>query len=725
MTKKRILAFCLMMLVIAAGIMPDRAFAATENETILDEAEPEYTAESSETAVIFEEPATDTHVHTLVQVEAQNPTCEEEGHTTYWICEECAKLFSSETGDSETEITLEDTVIEKLGHSLVMTEAKAPTCEEEGNIAFWICQTCGKIFSSEAGSSETEISPEDVVIGKLEHTWDEGTVKVEPTPLSEGIMVFTCTVCGAEREETIEPLEIKVPAVSISSAKLTADGVSISWNQESGIDGYYIYRDGTPIETITDPAQTAYLDTTNLESGRLYSYQIAAYKEYEDTDYFSSLSQEKNIVYFTRPAISKLSNTTSGVKVQWKAVKGAAGYYVYRGSTKIATVSGGSTVTYTDSAAKTNGTKYTYKIVAYRAVNGTTYKSLASAARSHYYVARPAMSAASNLAAGTKVTWKKLAGATGYYVYRKIGTGSYSKIKTITSGSTVAYTDKAASKNGTQYSYYVIAYKTVGSVTYTSPKSVVKASCFLTRPAIKSLVNKASGTTVTWQKNARATGYYIYRNGKKIKTITSGSTITYTDTGAKTNGTKYTYKIYTYKKLSGTVYKSYVSAAKASYFVARPTIQSASGGNKSITVRWNGISKASGYQIRYGTSGDLVTAGAGGASARSKSISGLRTGTTYTVYIRAYRTVGSVKYYSAWSAAKTATTAKAVKRSSSGSGTSTSSGGNYILNTNTMKFHRPGCSAANRISASNKATSSSSRSTLISQGYDPCKICNP
>lgn len=49
----------------------------------------------------------------------------------------------------------------------------------------------------------------------------------------------------------------------------------------------------------------------------------------------------------------------------------------------------------------------------------------------------------------------------------------------------------------------------------------------------------------------------------------------------------------------------------------------------------------------------------------------------------------------------------------------------YILNTNTKKFHYPSCSSVKQISDKNKQTYTGSRDDLISQGYDPCKRCNP
>lgn len=49
----------------------------------------------------------------------------------------------------------------------------------------------------------------------------------------------------------------------------------------------------------------------------------------------------------------------------------------------------------------------------------------------------------------------------------------------------------------------------------------------------------------------------------------------------------------------------------------------------------------------------------------------------------------------------------------------------YILNTNTHKFHYPGCSSVKRIKAENYSEFTGSREELINQGYDPCGNCNP
>ena len=54
-----------------------------------------------------------------------------------------------------------------------------------------------------------------------------------------------------------------------------------------------------------------------------------------------------------------------------------------------------------------------------------------------------------------------------------------------------------------------------------------------------------------------------------------------------------------------------------------------------------------------------------------------------------------------------------------------STGTEYILNTNTKKFHYPSCSSVKQMKASNKKEYTGSRDDLIAQGYDPCKKCIP
>lgn len=49
----------------------------------------------------------------------------------------------------------------------------------------------------------------------------------------------------------------------------------------------------------------------------------------------------------------------------------------------------------------------------------------------------------------------------------------------------------------------------------------------------------------------------------------------------------------------------------------------------------------------------------------------------------------------------------------------------YILNTNTRKFHETYCSKADSIKSGNRSEFTGTREELIQRGYEPCSICNP
>lgn len=67
-------------------------------------------------------------------------------------------------------------------------------------------------------------------------------------------------------------------------------------------------------------------------------------------------------------------------------------------------------------------------------------------------------------------------------------------------------------------------------------------------------------------------------------------------------------------------------------------------------------------------------------------------------------------------------TAPAVEETPRDSAPPVTSGLTYVLNVKTKKFHRPTCHS---LPTTNRQDSSESRESIISQGYDPCKKCNP
>ena len=111
-----------------------------------------------------------TNQHTLTKTAAKAKTCTEDGNKEYWTCEHCKKYFLSDDTNPETAKAVEqaETVI-PASHELTKVDAKAATCTEDGNIAYWQCDVCKKTFTDEAGKNAVD----NVIIPALKHSYNE------------------------------------------------------------------------------------------------------------------------------------------------------------------------------------------------------------------------------------------------------------------------------------------------------------------------------------------------------------------------------------------------------------------------------------------------------------------------------------------------------------------------------------------------------------------------
>lgn len=185
--------------------------------------------------------------------------------------------------------------------------------------------------------------------------------------------------------------------------------------------------------------------------------------------------------------------------------------------------------------------------------------------------------------------------------------------------------------------------------------------------SVRTLANSTAGVSITWNKAADGTGYYIYRskNGGayvQIAAINKLTTTRYTDKTAKANGARYSYKVGVYRKNGSIIIKSSSSAPKTIYYVTAPTCRSAANSAAgSIKVNYTGNTKATGYQIQYALNTKFTgakTVTATGYKTTTKVITKLQKNKKYYVRVRGYKKVKGVVYYSAWSTAKSAVVKK-------------------------------------------------------------------
>ena len=137
------------------------------------------------------------HEHTLVYHEANEPTCTEDGNIEYWTCSECGKLFSDAEGNKE--ISEESYFLIPAAHKLVYHAPKIESCTEDGNKEYWECEACGKYFADEIGS--IEISDKNTVIIAAHHNLNYISAKPASCTEDGNIEYWECITCGMYFED--------------------------------------------------------------------------------------------------------------------------------------------------------------------------------------------------------------------------------------------------------------------------------------------------------------------------------------------------------------------------------------------------------------------------------------------------------------------------------------------------------------------------------------------
>ena len=198
--------------------------------------------------------------HTMVKTEAEAPTCTESGNNAYYTCRTCRKVFKDAAGQEET--TVQDETLAALGHSMTKTEAVAPTCTEAGNNAYYTCGTCHKVFKDEAGQRLTTVSAE--TLAAFGHSMVKTAAK-EPTCAEAGTNgYYTCKTCGkvyqdeaGEKETTVKAETI--PALGHTMTKTEAVAPTCT---EPGNNAYYtcatchkVYKDEAGKQETTAQAE--------------------------------------------------------------------------------------------------------------------------------------------------------------------------------------------------------------------------------------------------------------------------------------------------------------------------------------------------------------------------------------------------------------------------------------------------------------------------------------
>jgi len=343
------------------------------------------------------------------------------------------------------------------------------------------------------------------------------------------------------------------------------------------------------------------------------------------------------------------SGTSPRIVVSWGASSGATSYDVYRNGSLYS--SGVTGTSFTNEGSNVSaGSTYTYFVRA-RNSAGTRDSSSMSATAPSCAVSTPgafSISSVTPSCSGTspriEVSWTASFGAMSYDVYRN---GSlYSSGVTGTS-----FTNEGSNVSaGTTYTYVVRA-RNGGGTRDSGSMSATALSCAASTPgsfSISSVTPSCTGTSlrivVTWSASSGATSYDVYRNGSLYSSGVTGTSFTNEGSNVAA-GTTYTYFIRA-RNSAGTRDSSSMSATASICSVPAPTAfsissatPSCSGTSPRIVVSWGASSGATSYDVYR--NGSLYSSGVTGTTFTNEGTNVLA-GTTYTYFIRARNSAGTI-----------------------------------------------------------------------------------
>lgn len=288
------------------------------------------------------------------------------------------------------------------------------------------------------------------------------------------------------------------------------------------------------------------------------------------------------------------TNTPSGIKVSWDESRYAFSYDIYRSENdeefiKIATTY---TNSYTDTSVS-SGTLYTYKVKAYNLDTESAFSNLYTIT----FLSTPNVSVSASGNVFT-IKWTKVAGATGYTIYRaEFINNKWSALTSIKNvkASTLTYSDENID-SGKIYKYAVRATNSDAKSSYQNSSNIG----VLETPVSK-ISSSAKGVKITFEPVSGAEKYIIYRSdydsssknwsgSKKIATLKSTEN-SYVDTSA-ISGKKCRYKV---KAYNGSC-KSKTKVSNSILYIAAPTV-AISNGNSAIDVKWTESKGAKSYTV--------------------------------------------------------------------------------------------------------------------------------
>ena len=398
---------------------------------------------------------------------------------------------------------------------------------------------------------------------------------VSPTYDNEGYTLHTCTKCGYSFQDDFVPALSHNKVTGLRAKARYTNSLILAWDENEDAGGYEIeqYRDGDwqCIETIYDNTEVSY-KVDDLRADTTYTFRIRPFvciQDYNSYGEYTRLAAKTRIPNVTGLTSKSISSST--ITLSWNKNNKATGYVIeqYKGGkwSGIATTKNNTTLSFTVKGLETD-TTYTFRVKAYRTVNGKTeyseYRRIQKTTAMDNVTGFKVKSTTSN---SVTLTWNKTDRTTDYKIEQYKG-GKWVDVDYISNEKSPVYTVTGLAPD-TTYTFRIMALKITCMPEANNNSDYV-------RVAGKTRISNAAkfaGTALSnsaiklvWSKNNMATGYVIeqYKGGKwtAIATTKNNTTLTFTVKGLA-KGTTYSFRIKSFRKTGSTTEFSEYTAIKA------------------------------------------------------------------------------------------------------------------------------------------------------------------
>ena len=540
-------------------------------------------------------------------------TCTEKSE--YYVS--CAGCGLSSKG-TKSEATFEGSA---LGHLLTQWNVTDASCTESG--------------SEERHCTRCDYKQMQIIPAKG-HTFGEWKITKNVGCVTDGEQTRECTVCGSKETKAIAATGIHVYGGWKVTKAPTCTTAGVKERTCTGCNAK---------ETMTLQATGHKYTTSTVKP----TYSAKGYTLYKCS--LCGKSYKSNYTnMLVLPSVSGLkatSRTDKSITLGWNRNANATGYVIeyYNGAkwVKKSTVTKNTTVKYTVSSLKP-GTVNKFRIRAYKATNYSAYS---------YITVNTLPSAVSGFKTVSKTSststlrWNKNTSADGYIIERYIVNRWVQTQKVVGSGN-VSVTIKSLTAGSTN-KLRIRAYKTINKKTEYSSYTYLNVK---TKPAqmtgLKAKSKTNNTVTLQWNKNATADSVFIEKyDGSKwvnVKKLSAGFT-TYT-VRKLSSGRTYRFRVRAYRAGEYSGY-TYLNVNTRPYTTTG--MKSKSVTKNSIVLQWNKNTSADGYSIeKYDGKKWVQVKRYTSNKSTTYTIKGLKARTTYKFRMRAYKTIGKVNEYSAY-----------------------------------------------------------------------------